>query len=145
MGMSGNLQFKFNPQYIAQQEALHRIASELGLIMYYPDYHGKPRDPFTVLFYTKEDAAHNTAVDKEFIRYSRSEASDLMRAWKQTIDDKYIYRDYVWCFQNTDINGLLSLDFANFGTIRLTDSNWHNTVRDAITTALTNKQNGGET
>ena len=51
-----------NVRYKEQQAALNQIASELGVVASRPDYHGKTRDKNTVLFYTKEDEAHNRKV-----------------------------------------------------------------------------------
>lgn len=62
--------------YTQQQKALDEIAAKLGVVAYRPDYHRWSGDKNTVLFYTKEDAKHNRKVDRQPIRYSRSEARD---------------------------------------------------------------------
>ena len=108
-----------NVRYQEQQKLLTELARLLGVVAYRPDYHGKAGDKNTVLFYTREDHRHNLMVDRQLFQYSRSEAKDLEAAWKHPIDDKYVYRDYFWCFENSDQNGYLSYDWANHGTVDL--------------------------
>lgn len=107
-----------NIRYKEQQAALNQIASELGVVAYRPDYHGKVRDKNTVLFYTKEDEAHNRKVDLEPTHYTQSEAHDRMKYQKVKIPEQYIWRDPFWSFENSDANGVLSYEFANFGAAR---------------------------
>lgn len=61
-------------RYTQQQKALDEIATKLGVVAYRPDYHGWTGDKNTVLFYLKEDERHNRKVDRQPVRYSRSEA-----------------------------------------------------------------------
>ena len=82
-----------NIRYKEQQAALNQIASELGVVAYRPDYHGKVRDKNTVLFYTKEDEAHNRKVDLEPTHYTQSEAHDRMKYQKVKIPEQCIWRD----------------------------------------------------
>lgn len=85
-----------NVRYKEQQAALNQIASELGVVASRPDYHGKTRDKNTVLFYTKEDEAHNCKVDLEPSHYTQSEAHDRMKYQKVKIPEQYIWRDPFW-------------------------------------------------
>lgn len=62
--------------YTQQQKTLDEIAEKLGVVAYRPSYHGAERDKNTVLFYLKEDEEHNLEVDRQPVRYSRSEAKD---------------------------------------------------------------------
>lgn len=62
--------------YTQQQKTLDEIADKLGVVAYRPNYHGAEGDKNTVLFYLKEDEAHNRKVDRQPVRYSRSEAKD---------------------------------------------------------------------
>ena len=59
--------------YTQQQKTLDEIAEKLGVVAYRPSYHGAERDKNTVLFYLKEDEEHNREVDRQPVRYSRSE------------------------------------------------------------------------
>jgi len=51
-------------RYREQQTHLNAIAAKHGVVCFRPDYHGKPRDANTVLFYTKEDHAYNCKLDR---------------------------------------------------------------------------------
>ncbi len=82
-----------NIQYKEQQAELNKIASELGVVVYRPDYHGKARDKNTVLFYTEGDDAHNRMVDLEPHSYTRAEAHDCMKYQKVKIPEKFVWRD----------------------------------------------------
>ena len=108
-----------NYRYEEQQNVLAYVAGKLGVVAFRPNYHGEKGDKNTVLFYTKEDAQHNREVDRQPTSYSSSEARDLSRTWKQEIDEKYVYRDAFWWFENSDLNGIFSYDYANFGKIDL--------------------------
>ena len=101
-------------RYSAVMEYIEALATKLGVVMYYPNYHGKRGDKNTVLFYTKEDDKHNRMVDKQTMQYSASAAKD-----SHVTDEKYIYRDAFFTFENSDPNGFLSYDYANHGRIRL--------------------------
>lgn len=125
--------------YTEQQEALNSIAAALGVVAYRPNYHAKANDKNTVLLYTKEDAAHNKEVDAELISYTRSQAADLSKAWKQDIQDKFVYRDCFWCFENSDINGGFSLQSANHGKLNLGLSTWRQVLEGDIRIALARK------
>lgn len=126
--------------YLEQQRAIAQIAEKLGVVVFRPDYHRAKGDKNTVLLYTKEDAAHNVEVDKiskNSITYTASGAEDR----PYFIDDKYIYRDHFWCFENTDVNGLLNYHFANFGKIDLRGHKWYANLERAITAAYKAKVN----
>lgn len=90
-------------RYGTQQELLERIAAKLGVVAFRPRYHHKKEDPNTVLFYTKEAAAYNRELDAKYGSDAREED----------------YRPYFWRFQNTDVNGLFSYNFANRGELDL--------------------------
>lgn len=127
-------------RYKEQQAELNRIASELGVVAYRPDYHGKTLDKNTVLFYTKEDDAHNRKVDLEPTHYTRSEAHDRMKYQKCKIPEQCIWRDPFWCFENTDVNGGLSYGFANFGRLDLRSSRWKEVLKGDIQLALATRK-----
>lgn len=122
--------------YYEQQRALDEIAVRYGVVAYRPDYHRKPRDKNTVLFYLKDDEAHNRAVDREHTRYTRSEAHDRMKYSKVNIPDKYIWRDPFWQFENNDVNGLLDYGFANYGKLDLRGPRWRDVLEGHVRLAL---------
>lgn len=123
-------------RYDLQQLALDDIASSLGVVAYRPDYHRKPRDKNTVLFYLKEDSDHNRKVDREQIHYTRSEARDLMKYGNVDIPDRYIWRDHFWSFENSDANGMLDYRFANYGKIDLRTDRWRDVLEGHVRLAL---------
>lgn len=129
-----------NIRYKEQQAALNQIASELGVVAYRPDYHGKVRDKNTVLFYTKEDEAHNRKVDLEPTHYTQSEAHDRMKYQKVKIPEQCIWRDPFWSFENSDTNGVLSYEFANFGRLDLRSMRWSDVLAGDIQLALTRRK-----
>lgn len=123
--------------YTRQQKALNDIARELGVVAFRPDYHGKRGDKNTVLFYTGEAHLHNKKVDRLVARmdcraYSRAEAADRPYA----ISDDQVYDDYFFAFENTDVNGNLSYDFANRGALDLRPLNEREVLKNAINKAL---------
>ena len=131
-------------RYQEQQEFLDMLASKHGFVCFRPDYHAKTVDRNTVLLYTVEDAKHNREVDRQPTHYTRGEAADLSRAWKQTIDDKYVYRDAFWTFENTDRNGMFNYDYANHGTVDLHGTkDWQERLEGAIMFAFTRKKLNG--
>lgn len=71
--------------YTQQQKTLDEIAEKLGVVAYRPSYHGAERDKNTVLFYLKEDEKYNREVDRQPVRYSRSEAKDRGRERQQRV------------------------------------------------------------
>ena len=90
--------------YTQQQKTLDEIAEKLGVVAYRPSYHGAERDKNTVLFYLKEDEEHNREVDRQPVRYSRSEAKDR----GVNVNSECVYRDHFWSFENSDANGPVS-------------------------------------
>lgn len=102
-------------RYMEQQMEIDNVARSIGCVAFRPDYHSRKRDGNTVLMYLPEDAEHNRSVDAFTDRgYSRGEAELY-----HISDPRYIYRDYFWSFENTDANDMLSLDYANRGTLDL--------------------------
>ena len=101
--------------YTQQQKTRDEIADKLGVVAYRPNYHGAEGDKNTVLFYLKEDEAHNRKVDRQPVRYSRSEAKDR----GVDVNSECVYRDYFWSFENSDVNGQLDMGWANNGTLNL--------------------------
>ena len=124
-----------NYMYREQQRFFDEIAQKLNVVCFRPNYHGKDRDANTVLFYTCEDHVHNCRVDRQPIQFSRSQAIDS----RCNIDDKYIYRDFFWSFENTDVNGHLDYGFGNFGRIDLRGPKWREVLEKEIRTALERK------
>lgn len=129
-----------DPRYREQQQFLNELAVRHGFITYLPAYHAAPRDCNTVLLYTLEDEKHNREVDREPVSYSRSEAADRMKYGNIEISDNFIYRDYVFAFENTDANGHFDLDFANFGRIDLRSREWRDRLEGAILLAFTRRK-----
>lgn len=99
--------------YTQQQKTLDEIAEKLGVVAYRPSYHGAERDKNTVLFYLKEDEEHNREVDRQPVRYSRSEAKDR----GVNVNSECVYRDHFWSFENSDANGQLDMGWATTGKI----------------------------
>lgn len=122
-------------QYTQQQKALDEIAAKLGVVAYRPDYHGWSGDKNTVLFYTKEDEKHNRKVDRQPVRYSRSEARDR----KMDASGDCVYRDHFWAFENSDVNGRLDMGWANNGKLNLKSLDWKTRLEGSITFAFARK------
>lgn len=118
-------------KYREQQILFNQLATQYGFYTYRPDYHAQPRDANTVLFYMTQDEKHNRMVDREPTSYSRSEATDRMKAGIH-IEDKYIYRDPFFSFENTDANGMYDTAFGNHGTIDLRGSDWATVLTGAV-------------
>lgn len=121
--------------YTQQQKTLDEIAEKLGVVAYRPSYHGAERDKNTVLFYTKEDEKHNRKVDRQPIRYSRSEARDR----KMDVNGDCVYRDHFWSFENSDANGRLDMGWANNGKLNLKSLAWKTRLEGSIAFALARK------
>ncbi len=95
-----------NCRYKNQQYILNQIANKLGVVAYRPNYHGAAGDKNTVLFYTKEDHQANVEMDK-----------NGGPPWRP--DGCEGYRRYFWSFENSDVNGFATYDFANHGRLDL--------------------------
>lgn len=108
---------RIDPRYLRQQQAIKNACEELGLVPFYPDYHGMAGDKNTVIVYTKEDAVYNEEQDGA----SRPE-----------------YRPFLWNFENSDVNGKESYDFANHGQLDLRGHE-EKVLRGAIRTAYFRK------
>ncbi len=121
-------------QYREQQKFLDEVAERLGVVCFRPEYHAKTRDKNTVLFYTVEDHDHNRQVDRQAIQYSRTQANDL-----HCYDERFIYRDSFWWFENSDRNGLYDFNFANFGKLELRGPRWGEVLEGDIRIALIKK------
>lgn len=126
-------------RYREQQTLFNQLAEQYGFCAYRPDYHAKPRDANTVLFYTLADEKHNRQVDRQPTRYSRSEAKDRMQAGIH-IDEKHIYRDPFFSFENTDANGYYNTGFGNHGTIDLRGAYWASVLTGAVLLPFIRKQ-----
>jgi hypothetical protein len=122
-------------RYTQQQKALDEIATKLGVVAYRPDYHGWTGDKNTVLFYLKEDERHNRKVDRQPVRYSRSEARDR----KIDVNGDFVYRDHFWSFENSDANGLFDMGLANNGKLNLTSLDWKTKLEGSVAFALARK------
>lgn len=106
-------------RYNAQMNTLRKVADELGVVMYMPNYHRDKGDKNTVLFYLKEDHDYNERVDKEYPNLSQSTRDEM-------------YRHYFWSFSNTDRNGELSYDFANHGRLDLRGTDYAMRLTSAV-------------
>ncbi len=107
-----------------QQALLDRIATDLGVIAYRPNYHGKRGDKNTVLFYTAEDHAYNQKMDRESVLPPHNEQ----------------YRQYFWSFENSDRNGFPSTAFENHGAVDLRSAFFRKVLEGHIRLALANKK-----
>lgn len=92
---------KLDSRYAEQMAILRDIAREEGLVIRFPDEHAVGSDANTVMFYTLKEHAYNEMVD-------------------QSGSGDYIVRKTpFFVFENTDINGEFSYDYANQGRIDL--------------------------
>lgn len=136
-----NASFIPDYRYEQQQHWLNMFAEKYGMVAYRPDYHATERDCNTVLIYTKADADHDLEVDRlrsrGYIVYSASEARDR----PCIIEDKYIYRDYVCSFENTDCNGRFDLGFANNGSVNLRHYKWPESLEKWLCERIVNSNN----
>ena len=121
--------------YTQQQKTLDEIADKLGVVAYRPNYHGAEGDKNTVLFYLKEDEAHNRKVDRQPVRYSRSEAKDR----GVNVNSECVYRDHFWSFENSDANGQIDMGWANNGKLNLRSLDWKTKLEGSITFAFARK------
>lgn len=128
-----------NITYELQQKVLNDSATKLGVVAYRPDYHGKDRDLNTVMFYTREDEAHNRLVDKQPVRYTASEAFDRKKYSHLETPDECVYRNSFWNFENSNANGILDYRFANRGKVDLRGNRWREVLEGHIQLALVNK------
>lgn len=133
---------KNDVRYIQQTDALNKIAAKLGVVAYRPDYHGTQGDKNTVIFYIPEDEKHNRKVDQQTHHYTRSEAADRKEYSGIETPDRYVYRDSIWNFENSDRNGHLDMNHANHGTIDLRGDDWEERVEGRIRFALLKKGYG---
>lgn len=97
--MANNMVCFANPQYMSQQETIKAVCTELGLVVYYPNYHGDKNDDNTVIIYTKKGHEFN----KTLPYWARSEQE----------------QGYVCHLENTDINGRFDLGWLNRGKVDL--------------------------
>lgn len=111
-----------NPRYISQQNVIDKTALEIGCVVFRPNYHGEHNDKNTVLFYTKEAADFNEELDKKERRgeYVPNEA----------------YANSFWVFENTDVNGIGTYDFANRGRLDLRGMREADVIAGAIKLAF---------
>lgn len=123
-------------RYREQMKALNEIADAFGIVAYRPNYHATNGDKNTVLFYTKEDAAHNQEVEAQPTQYTSSVAFYMGTQLGRKIDPKYVYRDSLFCFENSDVNGFMDYGFANHGTIDLRGSEWKKRLEGHIEIAI---------
>lgn len=127
-------------RYTEQAVALNEIAAKLGVVAYRPDFHGSKGDKNTVLFYTQEDEAHSRSVNRQPVHYSWSEATDLKKRGGVEIQEKCIYRDSFWQFENSDVSGLLDMGCANRGKLDLLSFGWKERLEGHIGLALLRKR-----
>lgn len=121
-------------QYTDQQMFFDEVASRLGVVCFRPNYHADKGDKNTVLFYTVEDHDHNRQVDRQAIQYSRTQANDM-----HCCDERFIYRDHFWWFENSDRNGFYDCNFGNFGKLDLRGTRWKEVLEGDIRIALAKK------
>lgn len=119
-------------QYVEQRKLIDKVAAELGCVVVRIRSHERNSTPHAVLLYLEDDAEHNKQVDMASTRYSRQEAAEFKRVTGKQIEKKYVYRDHLWSFQNTDSNGLCNPNFANLGQLDLRGDNWTSVIEGAI-------------
>ena len=125
-----------NFRYRDQQAFITKVAKSIGCTAFRPNYHGLERDGNTVLLYLPEDEEHNRMVDQQPTQYSSRDEAKMYGCF----DERYIYRPYFWSFENTDVNGQLSLEWANHGTIDMRyGTGWQERIEGAIKLAYYNK------
>lgn len=107
------------PEYKRQQAAIKEVCQELGLVAFYPDYHGADRDKNTVLVYLPEDDEYNRELEKGGYPMFNYDGTEL-------------YRRPLWTFENTDVNGLGNYRFANRGSLDLRGLDECNVIKGAI-------------
>jgi len=115
-----------NRRYYDQQNELNEIAKKLGVVAFRPDYHGKDRDKNTVLFYLEDDARYNAELDKSGGYITND-----------------MYRKQFFSFENTDVNGFESYEFANRGRIDLRGLHWKEVLEGHIRLAYISKMQNG--
>lgn len=101
-------------RYFWQQEAIAKIAEEIGVCVFRPDYHGKKGDKNTVMLYFADDEKFNRTLDAE------------------EFPDSNKYKKPFFVFENTDVNGFESYSFANRGKIDLRVLNWEEVLKGHI-------------
>jgi hypothetical protein len=116
--MNRNERKILDPQYSRQQKIINDVCKELNLIAYRPNYHAKDRDCNTVMVYTPEDHKENLRLEKA--GETRTE----------------IYKYPVFTFENTDVNGMFDLNFANRGKIDLRTMKEYEVIENAIKNAV---------
>lgn len=99
-----NLETTMNWHYTQQQQAIKEICNELGLILYYPNYHALDRDCNTVMIYTKEAHEYNKELEKSGGKYGMHPLNEE-------------YKKYICYLENTDVNHHFSYEFMNSGRI----------------------------
>lgn len=101
----------------AQRIVIDRVAKDLGVVAFRPDYYAKDGDKNTVLFYTKDDHKKNVELERSGEMITSYEAHT--QGWKcKGIEDK-VERPYFFWFENSDVNGMFDMDYANYGKLRL--------------------------
>lgn len=140
-GHNRNLYITTDYRYVEQQRELNDIATKYGLVAFRPDYHAADRDCNTVLIYTIDDFAHNHRVDQEsYAQWTTYTASEAKRT-PFHIDDKYIYRDYIFSFENTDRNGLFDMGYANRGKVNLLHYKWKEELEKFFCESIAKSEN----
>lgn len=109
-------------RYAEQQRFFNEVAARLGVVCFRPTYHAKRGDKNTVLFYTKADDSRCRDLD------SRGVPCDAPG-----------YPRQFWSFENSDRNGLLDLNFGNFGQLDLGGPRWREVLEGEIRIALVRK------
>lgn len=117
-----------------------RIANELNVTMFKPEYHGKNNDRNTVLFYTNEDEEHNKKVDAQDVQYSQAEADFMAKTQNYHVDDRFVYRNHFWSYETSDVNNMLDYNFANHGEIDFRGKDIYETLKTVIAEALRKNQ-----
>ena len=139
--MNRNYVTNIDYRYTQQQRRLDELAAKYGLKTFRPSYHADNRDCNTVLLYTEEDYRHNKVVDSVEYNYWVTYTAEEARRMPFHIDDKYIYRDYVCSFENTDRNCRFDLGFANNGSVDLRHYKWPESLEKWLCERIANSDN----
>ena len=114
-----NLETTMNWHYTEQQKAIREICDELGLVLYYPNYHALDRDCNTVMIYTKEAHKYNKELEKKWAKYGMHPLNEE-------------YQGYICCLENTNVNGHFSYDFMNHGKIDVRGLHFKEKIKEFI-------------
>nr|WP_325212966.1 hypothetical protein [uncultured Oscillibacter sp.] len=125
------------PALEQQRTALAEIAAKLDVAVTQVDYQEKLDARNTALFYLKEDYEYNKKADQ---RSGPQSIPVLMESGALKTVQGYVRCVPFWTFENSDVNGRVSYDFANHGQIDLRDSRWKEALEGHVRFALAERR-----